>query len=136
MTETFSLKIILLLQIIICGDRRLALSDTVRHQADSIMTAYCGRRVPLEVRDQIRLHHEFRGDTVTLFEDRPGWKNPETWTHQPIAQFRFNSDDGQWTLYCADRNSRWHLYDLVQPTSNLEKLLKAVDEDQTGIFYG
>jgi hypothetical protein len=100
------------------------------------MTSYCERRVPLEVRDQIRLHHEFRGDTVTLFEDRPGWKNPELWTHHPFAQFRFNKEDGNWTLYCADRNSRWHLYDIVPPTSNLEKLLKAVDEDQTGIFYG
>ena len=114
----------------------MALSDTVRHQADSIMAAYCERRVPLHVRDQVRIHHEFRGDAVTLFEDRPRWDKPEQWIHQPIAQFRFNRDDGKWTLCCADCNTKWHLYDLAKPSSKLESLLKEVDEDPTGIFFG
>jgi hypothetical protein len=114
----------------------MALSDTVKHQADDIMAAYCERRVPAHVRDQVRMHHEFRGDTVTLFEDRPCWDNPKEWSRMPIAQFRFNKNTGKWTLYCADRNSKWHLYDIAEPSSNLETLLRAVDEDRTGIFFG
>ncbi len=114
----------------------MALSDTVRHQADSIMTAYCERRVPLHVRDKVRMHHECRGDSVTLFEDRPYWDNPKEWSHMPIAQFRFKRETGKWVLYCADRNSKWHVYDIAKPSSNLERLLKAVDEDGTGIFFG
>ena len=113
----------------------MALSDTVKHQADEIMSSYCERRVPMHVRDQVRMHHEFRGDSVTLFEDRPRWDNPKEWIHHPIAQFRFDKN-GKWTLYCADRNSRWHLYTIAKPSSNLGTLLKAVDEDQTGIFFG
>lgn len=100
------------------------------------MSAYCEWRVPLHIRSQLRLHHEFRGDTITLFEDRPRWNAPEEWTHHPFAQFRFNKKEGKWTLFCADRNSRWHRYDIVKPTSDLEILLKAIDDDPTGIFYG
>jgi hypothetical protein len=114
----------------------MSLSDIAKQKADQIMSAYCERRVPMHVRDQVRMHHEFRGDSVTLFEDRPYWKNPNEWSHMPIAQFRFSKQTGQWTLYCADRNSKWHLYDIARPSSNIERLLKAVDEDVTGIFFG
>jgi len=100
------------------------------------MTSYCERRVPPHVRDQVRMHHEFRGDSVTLFEDRPRWDKPEVWIHNPIAQFRFEKDGGRWTLYCADRNSKWHLYEIAKPSSDLESMLRAVDEDRTGIFFG
>ncbi len=100
------------------------------------MKTYCDRRVSVEVRDKIQMHHEFRGETVTLFEDRPRWNNPEEWTHQAIAQFRFNMRSGKWTLYCADQHGTWHIYTIVKPTSNLEILLSAVDDDPTRIFFG
>ena len=41
-----------------------------------------------------------------------------------------------WTLYCTDRNSRWHLYWEYKPAKNLDELLEEIDEDPTGIFWG
>ena len=114
----------------------MPLSDTVRHQADTLLKAFCERRVPSAARDQVRMSHEFRGESVTLFEDRVRWNNPDEWTHMPIAQFRFDKESGKWTLYCADRNSRWHFYDRAVPTSNIGVLINNVDEDPTGIFFG
>ena len=114
----------------------MALSDTVRHQADLLMTAYCERRVPPHVRDKVRMHHEVQGDSVTLFEDRPHLNKPGEWTHVPIAQFRFDQKSGRWGLYCADRNTQWQFYRKVKRSSDLELLLKAVDADVTGIFFG
>lgn len=114
----------------------MPLSDTVRYQAETILTEYCRNRVPPHLREQIRMHHEVRGETVTLFEDRPRWNDPSEWTHNPVAQFRFDIENGQWSLYYADRNSRWHRYDPVKPSSSLEQLLKAIDDDPSGIFFG
>jgi hypothetical protein len=114
----------------------MPLSETVKHQADALMKNFCERRVPLEVRDRVRMSHEFRANTVTLFEDRPRWDKPSEWIHMPIAQFRFDATSGRWALYCADRNTRWHLYELVSPTRELAALLKEVDKDLTGIFFG
>jgi hypothetical protein len=35
-----------------------------------------------------------------------------------------------------DRNSRWHLYDLIKPGADFDDMLKALDDDRTGIFWG
>ena len=42
----------------------------------------------------------------------------------------------QWTLYWADRNSRWHRYDDLEPTTNLDDVLTEINEDPTCIFWG
>jgi hypothetical protein len=114
----------------------MALSDTVRHQAESLLRVFCERRVPVEVRDKINLTYEFRGNSVTLIENRPGFRDPGKWTAMSIAQFRFDPKNGKWTLYCADRNSKWHEYGDIEPTSRFEFLLEEVDKDPTGIFFG
>lgn len=42
----------------------------------------------------------------------------------------------EWTLYWPDRNSRFHRYDLAQPTTDVVALLDEVDRDPTSIFWG
>lgn len=37
--------------------------------------------------------------------------------------------------YCADRNSRWHQYDLIEP-GTVAELLTEIEQDPTGIFWG
>jgi Protein of unknown function (DUF3024) len=53
-----------------------------------------------------------------------------------VAQLRYDPADHHWRLYCADRNSRWHYYDMAEPTPHLDELLNEIDEDPTGIFWG
>ena len=40
-----------------------------------------------------------------------------------------------WTLFWADRNSHWHLYELINP-GTVEELLDEIDKDSTCIFWG
>ncbi|MDP2839373.1 MAG: DUF3024 domain-containing protein, partial [Syntrophales bacterium] len=54
----------------------------------------------------------------------------------PAAQIRFDNETKKWTLHCMDRNSRWHLYDLIKPSADFDDMLKALDDDRTGIFWG
>ena len=106
--------------------------DLVQHQ----LQEFCERRVPLHVRNQVKLSYSSRGDTVTLYEERVHFRDSSKWTKTSIAQFRFNPDTKEWILYCSDRNSRWHIYNLTKPTKDFVSLLKFVDEDSTGIFWG
>jgi len=62
--------------------------------------------------------------------------NPSIWTETPIAQFRFDRETKKWALYWMDRNSRWHLYDLIKTGADFDDMLKALDDDKTGIFWG
>jgi hypothetical protein len=41
-----------------------------------------------------------------------------------------------WSLYWPDRNDRFHLYDDVEPTPRISRLLDEVAADPTGIFWG
>jgi len=71
-----------------------------------------------------------------MIEARPPFLGPSEWSELRVAQFRYDSETGTWTLYCADRNSRWHPYWDMEPTTEFDDLLREVDEDPTGIFWG
>ena len=97
---------------------------------------YCGGRVPERLRDEVRVEADVRGKSVTIFDCRPPWHpNLTGWSRVRVAQLRYNPNKQRWTLYWADRNGRWHLYDLIDP-GTVEELLGEIDEDPTCIFWG
>lgn len=108
----------------------------LKQVVDETLALYCQRKVPVPVREKVRLFHQWRGSKVTLVEQRPHWKDPAVWGDSPVAQFRFNSDHGDWSLYWRDRNQRWHPYEDHAGSKNIKRLLAEVDEDPTGIFWG
>jgi hypothetical protein len=98
---------------------------------------YADQVVPSDFQDQIRMEVDLRGNTVTIVECRPPWREDSDpgWTRQGVARMKFAPADGKWTLYWSDSNSRWHLFDLVMPGS-IDKILREVERDQTNIFWG
>lgn len=118
------------------SDRPSALPPLTRQAIDARLNRYCEERIPEHVRDQIRLLFKVRGLSVTLYESRPLWNDPSQWADQKIAQFRYDLETGAWTLYCADRNGRWHRYTQQAPSKELDDLLQEIERDSTGIFWG
>jgi hypothetical protein len=100
------------------------------------MRAYCEQRVPARYRAEARVEMTVRGKSATIFDCRPPWHPSLTeWSRVPVAQLRYDADAQHWTLYWADRNGRWHLYDLVEPGTVVE-LLAEIESDPTAIFWG
>src|SRR5262249_6711018 len=114
----------------------MALPALTRQLIETKLKKYCEKRVPEEARSEIRLSFKIRGNSVTLTEDRPLFYGSIRMGGVPIAKFRFDPTTSKWTLYCADRNGRWHEYMESDPEEKIEKLLRHVDEDVTGIFWG
>lgn len=114
----------------------MALSPLTRKLVEKKLGAYCEGKIPLHLRHKIKIGFKVRGNSVTLIEERPYFHDPSQWSKSVVAQFRLNPDDQLWTLYCADRNSRWHLYSRSVPTKNINTLLHWVEADPTGIFWG
>jgi hypothetical protein len=54
----------------------------------------------------------------------------------PIARLRYTAAGKSWTLYWRDRNLRFHIYDLIAPSSHVNDLLDEIDRDPTCIFWG
>lgn len=95
-------------------------------------------RVPEDVRPLLRYEMDVTNTSVTVLECRPPWREglgPE-WTRHVFARLRYTKTTGDWSLYWADRNSKFHIYDLVPPTDHIRRLLREIDDDPTAIFWG
>lgn len=115
----------------------MALSEIQRKKVERTLSVFCDQRIPPHVRDKVKLSFEFRGDTATLFEDRPVWNDPSAeWTHMKVAQFRFDEKKLKWKLFCSDRNGKWHEYQNFAASSDFDNMISEVNEDPTGIFWG
>ena len=104
-----------------------------RQRVDAALQPFCAARA----HPRRRLDYRVRGNSVTLFELVPPLHGQSTeWVDIVVAQFRFDPVRLSWALYCADRNSRWHPYLEAPPSKHFRRLLDAVVEDVTCIFWG
>lgn len=98
---------------------------------------YCDGRVPAHLREELRVECSVRGKSVTIFDCRPPWHpNLTEWSRVPVAQLRYDPGARTWQLYWADRNSRWHVYDMLDPSDRVADLLEEIEKDPTCIFWG
>lgn len=114
----------------------MALPQFVRELIETKLSHYCKNKVPAHARKEVRVDFSIRGNSVTLFEQRPSFLDPITWTKNTRAQFRYNPATGYWTLYWPDRNDRWREYMDMDPTKNFEMIIEEVEADPIGIFWG
>lgn len=114
----------------------MALPVSVKTQVEALFDPYCLSKSPAHLRDKIFVSYEFYGSRVTIVENRPSVANPGRWTKSVVARFRYNSKLEHWTLYWANRNSKWFPYTLERPNKSLKRLLEVVERNETGIFWG
>lgn len=108
-------------------------------RAVGAVEVFCDARCPDEFRDEVRLTCSRRGRSITVVEERPPWRpqpGNDAWTQDRIAQLRYDSASGVWSLYCCDSSSRWWPYDEVPASPSVDPLLVEIDRDPTGIFWG
>jgi Protein of unknown function (DUF3024). len=110
----------------------MPLPEIKQHRVHKLLTAFCDKRVPPDVRAQVKLTYRIIGNRVTLFECRPYYNEPSTWTEMPIAQFEYDAATKTWSLYAYNRNDKRMAY----AKGPFEILIKEVDKDPTGIFWG
>jgi hypothetical protein len=93
--------------------------------------------MPAHVASQLRYEMESYRNPITLFACRPVTvDNPGgEWFQLPFARLLFTRLRG-WELYWVDRNSKFHVYDLVERTQYIARLLDEIDRDPTCIFFG
>lgn len=96
-------------------------------------------KIPPDVRDKVRVEADVDQRSVTVVECRPPWdpaRMGSEWTREPVARLRYTRSRRQWTLFWLDQHSKFHVYDLVPPTSDVKRLLDEIHEDPISIFWG
>lgn len=114
----------------------MPIPELTRRRVEGLLQQLIERRISPRVRDEIRMSFETRGNSVTLFEDRPVWRMAGEWTHGKVTQFRYDPTSDRWTLYWSDRHGRWLRYDGKRPTTDIAALIREVDADPVGAFWG
>ena len=114
----------------------MALPELVRASALSKVNAYCERRAPRELRDEVRVEARVRGDKITIVERRAPWRRdygPE-WTECKVAQIAFHPPSRTWELFAYDRNERRVAYPFLPPTRDLDVVIDELGRDPVCIF--
>ena len=114
----------------------MAIPDRVKEDAEKVLSEYCREKIPEKYRDQIKIKYKVWGKKYTIYESRPLFMDHDKWSELAVVQCRYNPETEKWSLHWADRNSRWHPYDLLDPSPRLQTLLDEIDRDPTGIFWG
>ena len=112
----------------------MALSEIDRARVSRRLEAYCEARVPLHVRNEVRMGFRITGHDVILFEERPAFRPPHEWRESPVAKFTYVGTRKLWRLFCQHRDLRWHEYQRLPSAGEFGILLQEVDSDPTGVF--
>jgi len=113
----------------------MRLPELLQKQAVLSLGKFCRERVPCRRYQGLRLNFSINDNHVVLFEEYLDPAGGEAWLRTAIARFSYAAELNQWVLYSIDRQQRWHIYQSINPSLNLNRLIKALDEDPTGIFW-
>jgi hypothetical protein len=99
---------------------------------------WCAVQVPEHVRDEVRVECDVAPRHLTICECRPPWREDfgPDWTRFPIARLHYTKATGLWTLYWRDSNEKYHRYDPLEPSPQVQDLLDYLDGRSDPIFWG
>lgn len=101
-----------------------------------VITDFCERGVPPQFRDQIRLLYDIDGQNVIIRESRPGWRDPSQWTALDVAKLRYVRASDEWKLYWKRASGKWCLYETRTRSKTLAAMIREIDADEYGCFFG
>jgi hypothetical protein len=99
---------------------------------------WCDGQVPEHVRSEIRVECDVAARYLTICECRPPWREDfgPDWTRFPIARLHYTKTSGLWALFWRDRNLKYHRYDQLKPSPQVQDLLDYLDSHADPIFWG
>ena len=101
-----------------------------------LLATVCALSPDPAVRAKLRVEYRIEGNTVILFESRPRWQHPTEWMEEPVAKFQYVASIDRWRLFCMRRDLKWHGYTPLPQADSVEDLVREVERDPTGIFWG
>lgn len=90
----------------------------------------------LEMRKKIDFGYTYDGKVIEVFEIRPQWNDPKKIQQSPFLKIRYYKSRNCWQLYWMRASGKWELYKPFPSATHLSKILKVVEEDNHGCFYG
>lgn len=103
-----------------------------KKRLERILDSYIDRKIPKHLKDEFKILYKFRGNTITLTQERPSYV-PDRRVELPIAQFRF--EENNWRVYWKDSRDKWHFVEDITPIEDFETQLNMLDKEEFGYFW-
>lgn len=94
------------------------------------------RRPPAHIRPKLDLGYRIEGQSVTLLEIRPDWREPQIRRESPFAKATYVRTRKCWRVFWMRRDLKWHWYEPQAEVRSLEEFLGVVDRDECACFFG
>lgn len=101
-----------------------------------IVRDFCERRVPPQFHDQVRLVYAVDRQNVIIRESRPNWRDPSHWHEIDVAKLRYIGKSNEWKLYWKRASGKWWPYTTRTRSRSLAAMVKEIDADEYGCFFG
>jgi hypothetical protein len=114
----------------------VAFSDSECEAIDKALAGFCERHSLPDIADQLRTTYDIDRLAVIVYEERPGWRGAGEWMRTPIARFRYVRRQDEWELYWMRADFKWHFYEPAGRVRRLSMLVRDVERDEYGCFFG
>lgn len=93
-------------------------------------------RPPAHVRAQFDLAYRVSGQSIEIFEVRPGFRDPGKTIEISVAKTTYVKSQKVWKVYWMHQDLKWHSYPRAPQVRYLEEFLTLVKEDANACFFG
>src|SRR5262245_48780958 len=114
----------------------MAFSDIELKRIDNVVGGLCRRHTRPDLRDKLRFEYRVKVHDVEILEIRPCWDGRPGTTEHGVAKVKFIRSRGVWRLFWMRQDLKWHGYEPVGASTDLEVLIGEVDRDPYGCFFG
>ncbi len=98
---------------------------------------FCHRRSPKRVNDRVRLSYTIAKHEVVIFEERRSFRDAAgEWISLEIAKLKYVRVRNEWKLYWKRASGKWWLYEPHSSSKTLSAMIKEIDVDSNGCFFG
>ncbi len=115
----------------------MAISEFEIKRIEKLVDQYIeSKRPPAHIRDQVDLSFRIINQGFEIFEVRPNWRDPSSKTERFIAKAKYVKKRKEWNIYYMKSDMKWHSYEPFPTTNSLEEVIKVIEHDSSGCFWG
>ncbi|WP_409525173.1 DUF3024 domain-containing protein [Nitrincola sp. MINF-07-Sa-05] len=93
-------------------------------------------RPPVHIRPQLDIDVRFSGQSVSVVEIRPHFREPSTTIESMVAKATYVEEAKHWKIYWMRSDLKWHLYTPAPESRTIEEFFAIVREDKNCCFFG
>ncbi len=114
----------------------MAFTDIDYQKIKKAVGGFCIKKTPAHLKDQLRYEYDVSGHNVIIYEVRPAWNRKDEYTKLPMAKITYVNARKIWKLYWMRASGKWEKYEPQETASDLNALIREIDKDPYGCFFG